>query len=602
MSWQTPVICLFFIGFRIWFVQGTWAQTSAERFSSYQLLTGSERVDSINAMPYGMMVENLQLAACWLKIAEEDAKAIADDYRVAQSSAKLGTVFYLQGKYDSSTYYNLSAISLFDKLQKPVKKAEVLCQLGYQVKRRDLNQGFEYFREAIPMLEQHNAREALMAAYDNFGVLYEMRDNHDSAYHFYQKALHLKEELVDSLGIPFSLNKIGQLYLLKKDFDTALAYFDKAYQMRVQRNDTFGIMENKTLYGDLFSAWEKWETALQWYVAANEEALRHNYPFLMEHNWARMASCYEQLGLYKQALDVYRKSVEVKYRLLNEKNAKTILELEQLYQSAEKDKNISRLETEAARKRLNVYIAIALAIILILIVIVSSINLQRKERAAKDAAIIAEREAGIKAVFEATEEERKRIAKDLHDGLGQQLSGLRMSWEGVQNQIKDLAPVSANKLQELTSVLDEACTEVRSISHTMMPRALQESGLLAAIEDMLHKSLHYTMIQYELQHYHLENKRFQERIELSMYRICQELIHNVIKHSKATHVSVQLLLNKHVLVMIVEDNGIGMAASHKSDGIGWRNIHNRVYTIGGEAMIEPGPEQGLVATVRIPVE
>jgi signal transduction histidine kinase len=404
------------------------------------------------------------------------------------------------------------------------------------------------------------------------------------------------------LGIPYSLNKIGQLHLLNKDFEKAYSYFEKAYQMRLHRDDAFGVMENKTFFGDLYSEWAKYDTAILWYQESNADAQQQNYPFLMEYNWGRMSYCYEKLGQFNQALQAYRKSVEIKDQLLNDKNSRTILELEERYRSAEKDRNISRLETEAAKKRSQVYIALALSIIIILIVIAYSINSQRKARAAKDAAIIEEREAGLKAVFDATEEERKRIAKDLHDGLGQQLSGLRLSWESVENQIKTVSPAQANRIHELTVVLDEACTEVRTISHTMMPKALQEKGLLAAVEDMLYKSLRHTAIQYDLQHFRLENKRFQERVELSMYRICQELINNVIKHSKATQVNIQLLLNRQSLVMIVEDNGIGIPESQEADGIGLRNIHSRVHTIGGEAMFEAGPEQGLVVTVRVAVE
>ena len=96
--------------------------------------------------------------------------------------------------------------------------------------------------------------------------------------------------------------------------------------------------------------------------------------------------------------------------------------------------------------------------------------------------------------------------------------------------------------------------------------------------------------------------RFNEKIELSLYRVCQELVNNVIKHSGANFVSVQLFKSKKHLVLMLEDNGKGMKSENKKSGIGLLNIASRIDTINGEVNYEPGPESGTVATVRIPIE
>ena len=131
---------------------------------------------------------------------------------------------------------------------------------------------------------------------------------------------------------------------------------------------------------------------------------------------------------------------------------------------------------------------------------------------------------------------------------------------------------------------------------------LQEKGLLAAIEEMVRKSLGITTIHFQIEHFKVENVRFQERIELSLYRICQELVNNIIKHSKASEVAIQLMRNKSHLILIVEDNGVGFNKQQNKDGIGMMNISSRLSTVKGEAEIEPGPERGVVATIRVPVE
>ncbi len=568
-----------------------------KRFSSQEL------IDTISSIPYGAMVDDLNASETWFRKAINSAHLIHDDNRVADISSRLATVFYLQGKYDSSTYYNLEAIKLYDHLSMDLKKGEVLCELGYQTKRRDLDLAFRYFREGIFLLEKNNASEEMKShAYDNYGVLFEMQNDLDSAGYYYNEALIRKEAANDSVAIPYSLNKIAQLNLIKKNYVVAKTYFDKAYEMRKHLKNAFGLAENETFYGDLYVASEEWDKAIEWYQKSNSSAEQLKYPMLLQYNYEQLVICFEKTARYKDALDVARKSAELKDELLNEKNSRVILELEERYDSAEKDRNISKLEADAAKKKFTIYIVIATAIILLLVAFVYIVNAKRKARATRDAAIIEEREAGLRAVFDATEDERKRIAKDLHDGLGQQLSGLRLSWEGLENKIATNAPEQSERLKQLTLILDEACAEVRSISHTMMPKVLQEKGLLAAIEEMVRKSLGLTSIRFQIEHFKVEDVRFAERIELSIYRICQELINNIIKHSKASEVTIQLMRSKGHLILIVEDNGIGFNHAKSKDGIGMMNISSRLNTVKGEADIEPGPECGVVATIRVPVE
>jgi signal transduction histidine kinase len=117
---------------------------------------------------------------------------------------------------------------------------------------------------------------------------------------------------------------------------------------------------------------------------------------------------------------------------------------------------------------------------------------------------------------------------------------------------------------------------------------------------MLLKSLGNSPIQYHFEHFDLE-KRFHENVEISLYRIIQELISNIIRHSAATEVSIQLFKNQQKVVLIVEDNGIGFDALQKAEGIGLMNIKSRLNTLNGEVNYTPSPGSGTVATIRIPI-
>ncbi len=223
-------------------------------------------------------------------------------------------------------------------------------------------------------------------------------------------------------------------------------------------------------------------------------------------------------------------------------------------------------------------------------------NLKEKAKLAEQE--LAFQEQTTQLTIEAQEKERKRISKDLHDGIGQQLSGLKMAWSQLSSKIKTTSQTDATTLNKLTNVLDDAANDVRNISHQMMPRALEEFGLVSAVDDMLEKSFSSSNIKYEFEHFGIKN-RFPEKIEIGLYRIAQELVNNILKHSKASEVGVQLFQNKKNLVLVVEDNGSGFDLEKNKLGHGMANINYRSRAIGGTVNVESAIGDGTLVTVRI---
>ena len=148
--------------------------------------------------------------------------------------------------------------------------------------------------------------------------------------------------------------------------------------------------------------------------------------------------------------------------------------------------------------------------------------------------------------------------------------------------------------------LERSNQDLRNISHQMMPRALSDLGIIPALEDMLENSLAYAKIKYQFEHFNI-NGRLPEKIEVSIYRITQELINNIIKHSNANNVNVQLFKSDESIILIVEDDGVGMNASKSGKGIGLLNISSRVDMIHGTVNFEPSPNSGTLVTVKIPL-
>ena len=243
------------------------------------------------------------------------------------------------------------------------------------------------------------------------------------------------------------------------------------------------------------------------------------------------------------------------------------------------------------------FVLLAVLLVVLLIVgLMSFIGYAKTRKQHKiDLIRIEEQQKGLAAVIQAQEEERKRIAKDLHDGIVQQLGGIKL---GLQKVFTDNETQETDKLVQ---ILDDSTKELRELSHKMMPRALSELGLVPALEDMLENSLGMSDIEYQFENFGISS-RFNETIEIAIYRIAQELINNVIKHSKADKVNVQLFKTGNDILLIVEDNGRGINNLLNKKGIGLMNISSRLDTINGKVNFQPSPESGTLATIKIPIQ
>ena len=571
---------------------------------------GQSELDSIVSMPYDVMVSDLNWSESALQKGLELATTEKNDSALAELRAKLSTVLYLKGEHEKSLEEAIEAIALFEQLNLPQRVGGVYCALGYQMKRRDMQKANEYMRLGILVLEKQNDETALEAGYNNYGVLKEMENQLDSAKHYYTLAFDMAQARNDSIALPYALNHLAGVELLREDFEAAKVLFDQAYTIRQLRGEEYGILENLIFYGDFFKAQSQTDSAEHYYKTAINLSYNVGFPYMRQYSYQQLADVYENGGDLNEALAAQKAFSALKDSLLDKQRTKQLAEMETRFETEKKEKEnlILKQETQeqqlvVSRQRTWIF---GLAGLAIAILFPGLYVLQRNKRIAdakRDAAIIEERERGLRSIIQATEDERKRIAKDLHDGIVQSLTGLSLRMQKQSNS--EIAKSSGldQELNSTRSILDESIAEVRGISHQMMPRVLSEMGLIPALADMLEKSLRLTEIKFEFEHHNIDEQRFSESIEISLYRICQELINNIIKHSEAQAVSVQLLKTKTHLVLVVEDNGKGFewGDPNSRNGIGLMNINSRAQAIHGEVNYEPSPQQGTVATIRVPL-
>lgn len=206
-----------------------------------------------------------------------------------------------------------------------------------------------------------------------------------------------------------------------------------------------------------------------------------------------------------------------------------------------------------------------------------------------------------RALISGEEKERKRVAQELHDGMGSLLSTLRLNAEAIDLTDKNLDEREAIAYQNVLEMIDRACTELRTISHNMLPSGIEHFGLVATLQSLIKKINHNNSIHFSLDTVGLETLHNPE-IELHLYRIVMELINNAMKHSKARQAGIQLMINDSDITIMVEDDGIGFTVKQDgAKGVGLLSMQSRVEALNGKFQIDSRINHGTTVTIEIPL-
>lgn len=209
----------------------------------------------------------------------------------------------------------------------------------------------------------------------------------------------------------------------------------------------------------------------------------------------------------------------------------------------------------------------------------------------------------VQSVLNTLEKDRNRIALELHDSVGSQISANIHQIEAVIEKLKTSDEALSEELRSVVQSSKEVSEELRGISHLLIPRVLIDFGIVAALQGLVNKlnSIEKHKIEFINSFSGIE---LDQDIELNLYRITQELLNNALKHSKADHIIVQLVKSNKRLVLMIEDNGTGfdMDKLKRSEGIGLSNVETRTKLLGGELNIESSLGRGTVIIIEIPID
>ncbi len=518
----------------------------------------------------------------------------------ANSANNLGTISEKKGDYSNAVINYLYAFELFDSLNDKNGISATSNNIGIVYYQLDeLEKAKDFFELSLNLKQQLNDSLSMIFTFQNLGNVYYDLWEFDSAKLYYEKCVFLSEKADDAVSAGKAFNSLGVIAMIENDHNQALRSFAKALRYSRMKGDMRNLTSVYDNLGYMAFYSGNMKSALSYYDSSLVISKQYGFKEEMKSTYQHMADVYALQGRYKDAYFNLQNYYNLQNDMLAEKS--NVAGIEALFVKQKQENKILVLEKEQQKRKTQIVISLAV-IIIMLITSVSGFYIYRINQKSVNARKIAELEKErFKAVIEAQEMERKRIAGDLHDSVGQMLSLSKLQLSEIMDSLKAIPPEHEQLFARSSQILDEACQEVRNISHNLMPGPLIRLGLPAAVKELVRK-INASKKIYASFSSNLGESRFDEKVEISVYRIIQEILNNIIKHAKASEISIIFnRLNGEKLELSIEDNGIGFdtAEISNSNGIGWKNIYSRLAIINGRMEINSRKNHGTSISVRI---
>ncbi len=417
--------------------------------------------------------------------------------------------------------------------------------------------------------------------------------------------VHLHE---DATGNTFHAIAKGEYELAKRNYYEALTDEIRSLQFAREWGDSAFVAEAMENIARVFIAMKKYKAAEDYLNMSNNIAVKFNYMPQRKLNLKQLFSLYNETGLFQKASDVAKRLFTISDSLAAVQNNNRRILMDAVFESDTKEKKIASLEQEKELEQLRLrqkntfnYLLIAGVGILTIISLLSYRTYKQKQRLQQQRIRELEKDKQlviVDAMLKGQEKERIRLAKDLHDGLGGLLSGVKYSLSNMKDNLI-ITPDNMTVFERSIDMLDTSIKELRRVAHNMMPEILTKFGLDEALKEYCNSINAANLLGVKYQSFGLE-QRLEQSMEIIIYRIVQELLNNILKHASASEAFVQLIKDENRLSVIVEDNGKGfdpnLAGNEK--GAGLMNVRSRVDYLKGQLEIHAEPGKGTLINIE----
>ena len=521
-----------------------------------------------------------------------DSTSLNTKQKISYQQA-LGNLLGLERKYEEAVAIYINALKHIPEAPDYAEQiSEIYDAIGsiYNSNLKDFDLAESYYLDALKIRQKFKLSSEIGMSYYSLGTIAFRRGQHEKAISYFKEGLNSISG--DSqLSVTANLNYMtGMAYVRIADvadankLDSAVTYLKSAKEM-------YRAMGNAYYEGVITME----EAGLLIQLGRYNESTKNLESILGNPNQSKDINFYIRLyGLLSDAYqgqENYKKAF--KYKTLQSDSLRLSIEkarhreTAQITEDFRTDKQLDEAEATAffASRRARIFgiALIILAAVLIISYLLFVQTLQKKKL------------ENLQAMVMGEEQERKRVAKDLHDGIGVLLTSVKLRLSNFEDKVDDKKAYQ-NSLQQI----DNACTEVRRISHNMVPASLTKLGIEEAILDLLDNVKASTQIKIK-DDIEVKEGLLNEEQEVLIYRIIQELINNSIKYAEATTISLVITTDVNHLKITYNDDGKGFDKSEIKAGIGLKSIASRIDILKGKLNIDTNPGNGAQFDINLPL-
>ena len=510
-----------------------------------------------------------------LKIDEE----LEDKNGIASGLNNIGLVYSKQSDYLNALDFYFKALKIAEELEDRNGIAFHLGNIGNVYSRQgDYLKSLDFYFKALKMDEQAGNKRGIGRHLGNIGIVYEEQGNYSKALEYHFTALKITKELGDQNGIAIWLGNIGNIYSKQSDYPKALDYFIEALQIAEELADknrigfclgNIGIIYTKT---GMFS---EAEVHLKEAISIFEVLGTMNYLKQFEES---LSDLYKATGKYKLALEHYKRAVVIKDTLFNQEKYKEITQKETSYkfekmQAAEKaghEKQLAVAGLEIKKQK-----SLKLSFIGVLVLTIISFSFGYRSYRAGQA-------LRLQAI-------RNKISGDLHDDIGSTLNSISI--------YSEVARKKDEHQDEALEMIGDASRKIIGAMSDIVWTINPENDSLAKIIFRM-KSLAYNLfraknIEFTFQSDDiLEQKKISIEERRNLYLIFKEAVNNLVKYSKATHVSISMTSENDQIKLVIKDDGVGFNTSQDMEGNGLKIMKRRADEMKSQFKLESSKGNG----------
>ncbi|MDR3695419.1 sensor histidine kinase [Mucilaginibacter sp.] len=536
--------------------------------------------------------ETLEIARKGLSLASRSGDKKATGFILLA----IGKTYGLTAKYDSASYYFDRATAVFGTIKNQASVTDEYTGLVKSYAQlKEYDKAIKLNCIVISVSPKTGSRLQLMSALRRAGALYEARQDYREALNYFRQAFDISDSLdfvqktKENTSEAFSRNFMKDVLGSLKQKSGSEQDILKTIETKKFLNDTLALTINYFNLGVLYKSKKLYPQSLDALQKCLQYAIKINYGAMQSSAVNEIADLYEQRGDYRQSLIYLKKHIALN-ALNNTGQSKTIDELQTKYEITQREDQVLQQQFEITKR--NYWMTGIFVMIGLMFFIGFTYYRQTK---------LKQRNIAMQAIIETEENERKRIAQDLHDSVSQTMTAAKINLTVIGGELPFVNDAQKKRFEKAIKLVDDGFREVRTISHNMMPWALHETGLALVIKQFI-ENIENDTIAIKFFSSGFETP-FDATTEIILYRVLQECVNNVMKHANANRLDISLIRDDKNISLTIEDNGNGFDAAGPGAywGIGLNNLRSRINFLKGKVEIDSQVGKGTLVSVYVPL-